>query len=320
MKNICILSIFFLSVASCAYLPRITVPKGGDEERCEEQIQAEYRLMKNNLSLAMRENEVVKGENVLCRTETGQLKKSIEDLQGDLGALNQKYDQDMAMMTGKLESLQTQYTDLEEQGKVKIQELTDINLETENKLALETARFDQTLKTQQETFTAERQAMESDFAGQKQQYENRLAVLSNDLQEKQTALVSLKTDYANAMTQIEKMQQTIADSQTMMETMRKTIADNQTMMETMRKTIDGCNETLASMRKTIDENQGTIAAKQKTIEKYKTTISSLLNAVDADRTTIEIQRNAGVEKQPAIQKSPRTSRSLPEPTQQKPAE
>lgn len=304
---------FLLPVIACASFPSINGPNEFGLRNCDEKFQAEYRLMKNNLNLAMRENEVVKGEN-------GQLKDNVSALQTDLASLHQKYDQDMASMTGKLESLQVRFQDLETQSNAKIQELTDLHLAVENKLAQETTRFEETLKTQQEKSNSERQAMESDFAAQKADYENRLALLSKDLNEKQTALTALKKDHTKAKSKIETMQKTIADNQKMMGTMQKSIDDYNATLATMRKSLDENQTALAAKQKTIDENQAALAAKQKSIDEYKATVAALQQTIQSNRTamaamqqTIDDQR--AMPENQAPQASP-----VPAATQQTPAE
>ena len=75
-------TIFLLTLISCAGMP------GGPASHINgaprDQIEAENRLMRNNLSLAMRENEVLKEENLRYKSEVTQLSDCVARLTADI--------------------------------------------------------------------------------------------------------------------------------------------------------------------------------------------------------------------------------------------
>ncbi|RJP81248.1 MAG: hypothetical protein C4522_05835 [Desulfobacteraceae bacterium] len=223
MKRLLILLMICTTTISCIALRNINTPPNGEIPKTNEQIRAEYHLMKNNLSLAMRENEVVKGENRICRTEIRQLKKEAKGLRADIVTLNQNYEQDMARMQEQYGTLEIQYKMLEEQSHAKIQELTGLNTQIRNQLAEETAAFNLALNKQKAEFREEREALKAGFSEKTKEYENRLNALTKELSEKEAELESLNTALTQAGSQIEGLKNTIAEAQIKMESMQKII-------------------------------------------------------------------------------------------------
>ena len=193
-----------------------------DLSRTEEQLKAEYHLMKNNLNLAMRENEVVKGENRICKSEIRQLKKDAAGLRSDIVKLNRNYEQDMTRMHEQYGALEIQYKTLEEKSNAKIQELTDLNTNTLQRLSRETVQFNLALNRQKAEFRAEREALKADFSRKTKEYEGGLNDMAKRLAEKETENDSLNSALAQAAIEIEKLKSVIADGQTKIGNMQKT--------------------------------------------------------------------------------------------------
>jgi chromosome segregation ATPase len=271
-----------------------------EEPKTDEQLKAEYHLMKNNLSLAMRENGVFKEENIACRADIEQLKKEIGGLKTDLAVLNQKYENDMTLMNQKYVALESQYKILEEQSNAKIQELTDLNTATLDKLAGETVRFNQELKKQKDAFTAERQALESAFAQKSKEYETRLNTVTKNLAEKETELASLNNSLIKANGLIKGLQMTVADDQTKMESMQKKMDERQATIGTMQKKMDERQTTIGTMQKTIDERQAMIGTMQKTIDERQATIGTMQKIMDERQAMIGTMQKIMDERQTTI--------------------
>lgn len=82
MKKTIITVIFLLTLTSCAGMPGGPASPMSNSPR--DQIEAENRLMRNNLSLAMRENEVLKEENLRYKSEVTQLSDCVARLTADI--------------------------------------------------------------------------------------------------------------------------------------------------------------------------------------------------------------------------------------------
>ncbi|MFH2064893.1 MAG: hypothetical protein ABIK15_06835 [Pseudomonadota bacterium] len=244
MKRLLILLMICTATISCIALRNINTPQNGEIPKTNEQIRAEYHLMKNNLSLAMRENEVVKGENRICRTEIRQLKREAKGLRADIVTLNQNYEQDMARMQEQYGTLEIQSKMLEEQSHAKIQELTGLNTQVRNQLTAETAAFNQALNKQKAEFREEREALKAGFSEKTKEYENRLNTLTKELSEKEAELESLNTALAQAGSQIEGLKNTIAEAQIKMESLQKIIDEYRALIGNSSGTSEPAPETV----------------------------------------------------------------------------
>lgn len=233
-----------MATISCISLRNINTPQNGEIPRTDEQIRAEYHLMKNNLSLAMRENEVVKGENRICRTEIRQLKKEAKGLRADIVTLNRNYEQDMVRMQEQYGTLEIQYKMLEEQSQAKIQELTGLNTQVRKQLTVETAAFNQALNKQKAEFREERQALKAEFSEKAKGYEDRLNALTTELSEKETELESLNTALTLAGSRIESLKNDAAEAQAKMESMQKIIDEYRSLVGNSSGTSEPAPETV----------------------------------------------------------------------------
>ena len=117
MKNYYYLFLVVCFLASCAAMP------GGREKLTTDHLCAQNRLMKNQLNLAVRENEVLKEENLHYKSELNNLNQTISKLQCDIESLNVRYNDDMAKRDGLYENLRTQFNLLENESEEKIKKL-----------------------------------------------------------------------------------------------------------------------------------------------------------------------------------------------------
>ena len=203
MKKIVILFIALVMAPACVTLNH------DQSARLGEQLKAETRLMKNNLTLAQRENEILKAENRQYRKETVRLTGEIGRLNSDIDALNRKYDRDMAQMTEQYNRICEEYAFLEKSSGEKIQELTDLNLALDKRMKDEISRLNGAMAEQKASSEKARIALEQDFAGKKKKYLAQLSSLKETLNEKQAAMDSMKAMYDTALRQIENLQKQI---------------------------------------------------------------------------------------------------------------
>lgn len=203
MRNLFVFLIFGAAVVSCTAINGMHGPRTMDEPKTDEQMRAEYHLMRNNLNLAVRENEVVKEENRICHAEIRQLKKEIRGLHAERRQLNQRYEQDMTRMQEQYRTLETQNRILDEQRTTRIQELTDANTRLSDKLATERGQFNQALKKQKADFREERETLKTVFSRQKKDYEGRLKLVEKELAEKEAENEALNTGLTQAENRID---------------------------------------------------------------------------------------------------------------------
>lgn len=213
MRNLFILLVFFAAVVSCTAKNGIHGFRITDEPKTDEQMRAEYHLMRNNLNLAIRENEVVKGENRICQAEIRQLKKEVRGLDAELKLLNEHYEQDMARMQEQYRTLETQNRILDEQSTARIQELMDANAKALAKLAKERDLFNQALKKQKADFREEREALKTDFFRQIKEYEDRLKLAETELKEREADNELLNAAMLQAENRIDILTKALAECQ-----------------------------------------------------------------------------------------------------------
>lgn len=206
MRNLFVLLAFGTALVSCTAMNGTRIPHTMDEPGTDEQMRAEYHLMRNNLNLAIRENEVVKEENRICRSEIRQFKKEIRGLQTEQQRLNQLYEKDMARM-------QEEYRILEDQSTARIQELTETSAKLSDRLANEREQFNAALKIQKADFRKERTALKKDFSRQLQEQEDRLKQVETERDEKEADNASLNTSLSQAGNQIDNLTKTLAACQ-----------------------------------------------------------------------------------------------------------
>jgi chromosome segregation ATPase len=184
--------IFLLLLSSCA---SVNISSDGN---VNEQLKAENRIMKNNLTLAVRENSVLKDENIQYKDNNNKLKTRVRLLESEIESLNKKHQQDIALLAEKYENLSRKNFILEQESSTKIQELTTVNKALEEKLSAEIALLNENMRKQDEKFNKERAAFETAFSSKELQYQKELAQLKKDLLNSSIEMESLKTKLAES--------------------------------------------------------------------------------------------------------------------------
>lgn len=168
--NIC--AIFFCSCTSLNLSPDV---------KALEQVKAENRVMKQTITLAVRENSVLKEENIQYKSQTGKLKAKVKLLESEIESLNKKHEQDIALLNEKYDNLNKTNMILSQESSTKIKELTDINKDIEERMTKEITRLNENIRNQEEKFNNDRAAIETAFSSKEQDYQKQLAQLKKDI-------------------------------------------------------------------------------------------------------------------------------------------
>jgi chromosome segregation ATPase len=189
--------IFLLFLSSCS---SVNISPDGN---VNEQLKAENRIMKNNLTLVVRENSVLKNENIQYKDNNNKLKARAKLLESEIVSLNKKHEQDIALLTEKYENLSKKNFILEQESSTKIQELTTVNKALEEKLSGEITLLNENMRKQDEKFNKERAAIETAFSSKELQYQKELAQLKKDILTSGMEMESLKSKLAESNANLE---------------------------------------------------------------------------------------------------------------------
>ncbi len=187
-----ILCAMLLLLLSCTSV-KITSEGGANE-----QIKAENRIMKKNLTLALRENSVLKDENILYKGDNSRLNTRIKLLESEMGSLQKKYEQDIALLNEKYENLNKKNIILEQESSFKLQELTSINKALEQKMTGEITQLNENIRKQEEAFNRERAGIETAFLKKELEYQKQLTLLKKEILTATVEMESLKTKLAES--------------------------------------------------------------------------------------------------------------------------
>jgi len=243
-------------ILSCATMPTMPVMATGNNKTVDQdQVHAENRIMKKNLDLALRENEVFKSENAQYKSEVKNLKKDIAAVTDELAELTEKYNEDTTRLNEELARLNESYeimmnalTLMEQESSQKIADLTDQNTGLQKRLTDETARLNTVITDQKASFETQLKTAEKTLAATKAGCIDR-----------ETALQGQLTASKQAMTEKDAVIKTL--EQTRQETMKKATALEKTIQEQTEKIQDlkKINQELTSARESL---QKALAEKQ----------------------------------------------------------
>ncbi|MBU0993267.1 MAG: hypothetical protein KJ737_12300 [Proteobacteria bacterium] len=242
MKKLIVLPFLICLITSCASIPRQA------PDLIKDQFRAENRLMKKNLDLALRENEVLKTENLQYKSKVNQLNKTVSKFKADLESLNNKYNEDMIRMNEDYETICANLTALEEQSDAKIEELTRLNSGLEKKLSDDVARLNGQLDKQQLSFTAERKLLKAGYESKMLELENQLSLSKQESDKKDAAIASMTADLKEAQARIVDMEKTVKEQNEMIkkgekerQELTQSSQDLQKITEEKRTMIDESN-------------------------------------------------------------------------------
>jgi len=191
-SGILIFCINFMLLTSCTSV-NIT-----PDVNLNEQIKAENRIMKKNLTLAVRENSVLKDENIQYKGENSRLNARVKLLESEIESVKKKYDHDIALLNEKYESLNKKNIILGEESSSKIQELSALNKSIEEKMTGEITKLNEIIRKQEEKFNNDRASIETAFSSKELEYQKQLAQIKKDLLTSTMEMESLKSKLAES--------------------------------------------------------------------------------------------------------------------------
>lgn len=194
-----------------------------DERNLNEQIKAENRIMKQNLTLVIRENRVLKDENIQYKDETGRLKTRIKLLESEMGSLKKKYDHDAALLNEKYDNLNKKNMILEQESSSKIQELIAVNKSMEENLGGEIKTLNENIRKQEEKFNKDRAAIETDFSTRELEYQKQLALLKQEILTANVEMESLKSRLAESKADLASANDGLAKKEEMNQDLKKQV-------------------------------------------------------------------------------------------------
>jgi chromosome segregation ATPase len=251
-KLIFILPALCLSLA-CASMPTMpTMPMGGNQEITKDQVHAENRVMKKNLELALRENEVLKTENAQYKSQVKAQSSEISALNDDIASLNTRYDEETTRLGEEITRLNESYeivvndfTLFEQESSQKINALTGQNAGLEKQLADETARLNGINKDQKASFDAQIKAAskelasaKADFAARELALQNQLTKSKQTVMEKDTAIASLEAREKTALEKIKMEEKTIQEQSEKIRQMEKAHQELTASRQDLQKIIE----------------------------------------------------------------------------------
>lgn len=194
-----------------------------DDKNVVDQIKAENRIMKQNLTLVIRENRVLKDENIQYKDETGRLKTRVKLLDSEMGSLKKKYDQDVALLNEKYDNLNKKNMILEQVSSSKIQELSAVNKAMEEKMGGEIKTLNENIRKQEENFNRERAAIETAFSSKELEYQKQLAQLKQEILSANVEMESLKSKLAESKASLESANDGLLKMEEMNKDLRKQV-------------------------------------------------------------------------------------------------
>ena len=250
-KHIFILPFLWLA-AACASMPSMPMmPLGQNQAIAKDQVHAENRVMKKNLELALRENEVLKTENAQYKSHVKELDDTISTLNADIKSLNAKYDEDTTRMGEEIvrlnesyDILVTNFTQAEQESSRKISELTQQTTGLEKQLADETARLNGIIKDQKASFDAQIEtagealaAAKTECASREKDLQNQLSELNQKFTEKDTAFKALESSRQEDLKKAVALKKTIDEQTEKIKQMEKAHQEQLTTLQDLKKTI-----------------------------------------------------------------------------------
>jgi len=250
-KQIVILPALCLLMA-CASMPTMPVMATSQNKALDQdQVHAENRMMKKNLELALRENEVLKTENARYKSQVKELNNAVSKLNEDIASLTLKYDEDTARLNDELTRLNESYeilvndfTRADQESCQKISELTAQNTGLQKELAEETDRLNTIIKDQKASFDAQLKTAGEEVAATKAGCTKRETTLQDQL----SASKQAATEKDSAIKTLE---------QTRQETLKKAAVLEKTIQEQTEK-IRQMEKAHQDFKKVIEEKQAVI--------------------------------------------------------------
>jgi chromosome segregation ATPase len=215
MKRIIIIVMFLLASSSCAGVPGGPGLQFSSTPR--DQIEAENRLMRNNLSLAMRENEVLKEENLRYKSEVTQLSDCVARLTSEMNDADRRHQKRAAELESLLERLHLRQMEVETDFYWIVDELRAAN-----------AVMEETTAAMREEMTAQLKNTEEDF-------QKALAAAKNELSEK---MEKSSRETENLVHLLDETRTALKELEGRMEHLSRTDDDMRSELEAVRRAME----------------------------------------------------------------------------------
>lgn len=173
--------LLILAVLSCSSINTNSSGEAGDSSA--EKVMAENRILRENLALAERENDVLRNENIQYTDENNKIKAHLKMLESEKKSLEKKYTQDIALVNDKYENLSRKYTSLEKESSARIKELTDLNKQQEEKMTGEIALLNESIRNQEKKYNSDIEKLERAISDNELAYKKESAALNSRLEE-----------------------------------------------------------------------------------------------------------------------------------------
>lgn len=196
-----------------------------------EQLRAENSLIKKRLILAERENAVLKDENLQCKNDNRQLSARIEKLGADIAALDERYKKDIALRDSQNQALQQKNAVLAKESSEKIRELSELNRATESRLGGEISRLNDELRTLQESYTKEREAVRNENA-------QRELALSREIESLKRLAAGREAEAASLRTALSVIEQRCEEITKVAENRERELKEREGELQKLRERID----------------------------------------------------------------------------------
>lgn len=240
-------------VLSCASMPMM--PVNQRQAAANDQAHAENRIMKKNLDLALRENEVFKSENSRYKSEVKGLKKELASVKEELAALTETYNDDttrlneeIARLNESYEIMVTDFTRMAQESQQHIAELTDQNKGLQTHLIDETERLNVAIKNQKAIFETQLKTAEETLAAEKAGCNARETALQSQLTTSKQALAEKDA----AIKALEQARQDAMKNQAVLE---KTLQEQAEKIRDLEKTNQELTAAQKTTQKPVEEKQ-----------------------------------------------------------------
>lgn len=214
----------FFSLLPCLFISCASMP-GNDPENPRDQLKAENRMMKRNLNLSLRENEVLKVENAALKAEK-------DGLKADIASLTAKYHEEIARLNDQYDDLCSRFDALERESDAMISDLIELNADLEKNYSAEISVLKESLKDQADSFKAEQAAAAAEFRSRLSEMDNQLATIQKTLAEKEMERLLLDEARRKSDETAAHLEKTLKEKNDILARKEK---ENQELLAAMRK-------------------------------------------------------------------------------------
>lgn len=124
-----------------------------------EQLKAEHALAARRMVMIERSNTVINNENIAYKKRIQETEAHLEKVQADYNAFVQKHNAEIARLTNDYNNLISKIKILEQSSGQKIQELSRLNKELQERTSTEIKKLNDEMKKMSDQFSIEREAI-----------------------------------------------------------------------------------------------------------------------------------------------------------------